>query len=256
MSFINYLIETRLKEQNLSEKHDLVLQQVIDGVDNGHVDYLGSKISFDIGEISDTPKLRGLKLVIRPGKTDSVKLGHAKDDTYAIVIDTTEALPEREAIDTFLAGKKVYAGFKKAYEKYIKNHFDSSKEYEPNDVENKVKHNSRDTFEDSYTGLIEAIRGQNEKYMAAVAEIDKELDNIANIGRKQALVLAKGKLKEEYLGKTDKEFISKAMALPEADFAKHLEKEWKEKLEARLKSYYNANGRQTSTEAPKSPEQE
>ncbi len=248
MNFINYLIETRSKPQNLTEKYDLVLQQVIDGVDNGHVDYLDSKITFDIGEISDTPKLRGLKLVIRQGKSDSIKLGHSKDDTYAIVIDTTQPLPERKSIDTFLASKQVYAGFKKAYENYVNNHHDKNKEYDSNDVENRVKHNSRESFEENYNGLIEAIRGQNKQYLAAVAEIDKELDNIANVGRKHALILAKEKLKDDYLGKSDKEFISKSLALPEAEFSKHLEKEWKEKLESRLKSYYNANGRKSSTE--------
>lgn len=241
MRFTSYLIETHNKPKIINEKHDLVLQKVLDAVDNGHVEYGDNKISFDIGDMSDTPKLQGLKLIIRAGNSNDIKLGRDRDGNYAIVIHTTEAMPAREQIDTFLAGKKIYTGFKKAYEQYVKNFHDHDKEYEPNDTETKLKANSRDSFEGTYNDLITAVREQHKKYTEATAEIDKELGKIANVGRKKALELAKEKLRDDYLGKNEKEFISKIMALPEAKFAQHLDKEWKAKLEARLTSFYNSS---------------
>src|SRR5690606_25757574 len=157
MRFTNYLLEMYQQQQTLMEKHDLVLQKVIDAVDHAHVDYSESKISFDIGAISDTPQLRGLKLVIRPAKTDDIKLGRNKDGDFAIVINTTGDMPGRQDIDTFLAGKEIYAGFKNAYEDYIQNHHDRSKEVEPNEVQKWVSANSRENFEAAYIDLVRAI---------------------------------------------------------------------------------------------------
>jgi len=241
MRFTNYLIESHKAQKLLNEKHDLVMQKVLDAVDNGHVEYSDSKIMFDIGEISDTPKLRGLKLVIRPGREDQIKLGKNKDGVYAIVIDTKEAMPGRQQIDSFLASKKIYSGFQREYKKYVSKHHDHTKEYEPSDTETKLSVNSRETFEEKYNDLLTAVSGQHEQYTKATQEIDKELDQIANVGRKTALNMAKENLKKEYLGKDAKEFVSKVLALPEAEYVKHLEKEWKEKLESRLAGYYTSN---------------
>ena len=238
MRFTQYLIESRT--QLINEKHELVLQKVIDGVDDGHVEYSDSKIVFDIGEISETPKLRGLQLVIRAGSKDDIKLGRTKEGNHAIVIDTTGNMPGRQEIDTFLASKTIYAGFQKAYTTYVQNFFDHSKEYDKSDTETKLSANTRESFEEAYSDLIHAISEHNGKYTQTVAELDKELEKLANTGRKKAIELAKENLRDEYLGKSDKEFISKAMALPEAAFAKHLDKDWKAKLESRLTNYYNS----------------
>lgn len=240
MRFTKFLIESKQAEKILHEKHDLVLQKVLDAVDNGHVDYSDERILFDIGEISDTPQLRGLKMVIRSGGENNIRLAKAKDSNYAIVIDTTEQLPNRQDIDTFLARKEVYSGFKRAYERYAKKYHDKNKVYEPNETQQQVNANSREAFETNYNDLIKAIGSHHQKYSQAVAEIDKELGSIANVGRKQALELAKNKLRDEYLGKDDKEFLSKVLNLPEAGFHKHLDKTWKSKLEGRLGSYYKS----------------
>ena len=240
MRFTQFLIETHQITAILNEKYDLVLQKIVDAVDNGHVDYSAGKISFNIGELTDTPKLRGLKLVIRPGETENIRLGRDKDGKSVIVIDITEALPERKEIDTFLASKKVYR-FEKAYEEYVKNHHDHNAEYEDNATQSNLKYNERDTFEDSYNTLIDGIQGHARSYTQATGEIDKELGKVANVGRKTALDLAKNKLRDDYFGQDEKQFISKVLALPEADFVKHLNKDWKSKLEARLASYYKSN---------------
>lgn len=238
MRFTSFLIESR-KNEILTEKHDLVLQKVLDAVDNGHVEYSDTKISFDIGQMTNSPKLQGLKLVIRPGGEDSVKLGQAKDESYAIVITTKGDMPGRQDIDTFLATKPVYAGFKKAFKTYVSKYHDHEKEYEPSATDLQVKSNSREGFEESYNDLMTAASKHFKKYTDSVAEIDKEMSQIANVGRKKALELAKENLRDEYIGKNAKEFISKIYALPEAEFNQHLDKAWKEKLESRLTSFYN-----------------
>lgn len=240
MRFTSYLIETHKHARTLMEKHELVLQKVIDAVDNGHVEYGDSKISFDIGDISDTPQLSGLKLVIRPAASDEIKLGRDKDGRYAIVINTTSDMPGRMDIDTFLASKPIYAGFQKAYETYVKNYHDHSKEVTPNATQQKVAANSRENFEGAYTGLMHAIGEHTKKYHDSIKQIDAEIDKIANIGRKKTLELAKDNLRDEFLGKDAKEFVAKVMKLPAAEFTKHLDKTWKEKLESRLSNYFTS----------------
>lgn len=240
MKFSQFLIEQHTARKLLNEKHELVLQKIIDAVDDGHVEYSDSKISFDVGVMTDSPQLRGLKLVIRQAHTDSIKLGQSKDGEYTIVIDSSKELPGRQDIDTFLASKPIYSGFKTAYETYIMNHHDRDKEYEPNDTTTKLTANSRDSFEENYKTLTDAVATQREQYTKAVAELDKDLDSTANIGRKKAIELAKDRLKDDYLGKTSKEFVAKILALPEADFAKNLDKEWNAKLESRLVGYFNS----------------
>lgn len=240
MRFTSFLIESR-KNEILTEKHDLVLQKVLDAVDNGHVEYSDTKIAFDIGQMTDSPKLRGLKLVIRPGAEDSVKLGQAKDESFAIVITTKGDMPGRQDIDTFLATKPVYAGFKRAFKTYVSKYHDHDKEYDPSNTDKRVQSNSREGFEGAYNDLMTAASKHHKKYTDAIAEIDKEMGMIANVGRKKALELAKDNLRDEYIGKNAKEFISKIYGLPEADFNNHLDKQWKEKLEARLTSFYNGN---------------
>ena len=82
---------------------------------------------------------------------------------------------------------------------------------------------------------------RTQEYQSAVEEIDRQLNIIGNAGKKTVLTQAKENLKNEYFGKDVKEFVSKVMALPEAEFVKHLDKEWKGKLDGRLASWYGSN---------------
>lgn len=239
MRFISYLIENRTEV--LTEKHDLVLQKVIDALDNSHVDYSPTKITFDVGDVSNTPKLKGLKLVIRPGQTNEVKLGKSRDGVFAIVVSTTEDLPGRQEIDSFLSSSNIYSGFKNAYTQYVQNFHDHDKDYEPSDSEVEISLNNRNGFESSYNDLIDAIRNHTKQYEDSVKELDAEEQRVANIGRKKTIEVAKSNLRTEYLGADGNEFATKVLKLPQADFAKHLNKEWKEKLQARLVNYFNQN---------------
>lgn len=227
-------------EKILKENHELVLQKMIDALDYSHVDYDSSKIMFDLGAVAGTPKLSGLKVVIRPSNTDSIRLGKSSNGDFAIVVDTTKDMPNRSDIDSFLSNKDVYSGFAKAYKQYVTNHFDSSKEYDQTPTEKSLEINSREGFEDGYEKLIAAIRNNVQEYQKAIKEIDSQLGTMGNIGRKASLELAKNNLRDDYFGKTEKEFLSKVYALPEAEFLKILSPEWKEKLESRLRQFYNS----------------
>lgn len=238
MRFKHFLVETH--SVTLLEKHDLVLQKVIDALDNSHVDHDESKISFDVGIVSGTPKLRGLRVVIRPSSKNQIRLGRDSSG-YAIVIDTTKDMPNRTDIDTFLSTKDVYDGFASAYKEFINTVFDGTKEYEQTETEQSLQINNRGGFESAYEDLIEAIMSRTQEYQSAVEEIDRQLNIIGNAGKKTVLTQAKENLKNEYFGKDVKEFVSKVMALPEAEFVKHLDKEWKGKLDGRLASWYGSN---------------
>lgn len=235
MSFKNFLIESHT--QKLLERHDLVLQQIIDAIDNGHVDFSDDKIDFDIGTLINQPKLKGLGVAIRKGGAKAVRLGQNKDGKHSIVIDT-DKIPARQDIDGLLASKDVYGGFGSAYNKYMNTYFDKTKEYDATNTEKHLQHNNRDGFEGFYNGLLQGIEDHTSQYTTAVSELDKELESNAHAGRKMALEQAKKKLRDEYIGATDKDFISKVLKLPQGEFSNTLDKTWKAKLEGRLGSYY------------------
>lgn len=239
MRFISYLLETR--SVPLVEKHDLVLQKVIDALDNSHVEYSDSKILFDVGDVSGTPKLKGLKIVIRPGSEDTVRLGRGRGGEYAIVVSTKGGLPGRQEIDSFLSGAEVYAGFQKAYTDYVTNFHDHDKEYDKSDTESQIQMNSRDEFEGCYNTLVAAVKDHCAKYHDSVKELDNEANRIANVGKKSAIELAKTRLKDDMIGADANAFVVKVLKFPEADFSKHLDKEWKERLSSRLSNYYTQN---------------
>lgn len=240
MSFKNYLIEQH--SHKLLERHDIVLQQIIDMIDSGHIDYAEDKVDFDIGTLIGQPKLKGLGVAIRKSadKSKKVRLGQREDGGYAIVIDTDE-IPVRQDIDALLSSKDVYGQFGSAFNRYMKTYFDKTKEYDSTKNEVLAQTNNRDAFEGYYSELLKGIGEYRTEYDSAVGEIDKELGTVAHSGRKLSLELAKQKLRDEYIGATDKDFISKVMKLPNAKFGDNLNKDWKAKLEARLGSYYGAN---------------
>lgn len=237
MSFKHYLIESH--STRLLEKHDIVLQQIIDALDNGHVDFSDDKITFDIGTLINQPKLKGLGVAIRKGNAKAVRLGQNKDGGHSIVIDT-DKMPARQDIDGLMASKDVYGQFGTAYNKYMNTYFDKTKEYDVSDTEKFLQHNNRDGFEGFYQDLLKGIEDHTSQFTSAVSELDKELDSNAHTGRKMALEQAKKKLRDEYIGATDKDFISKILKLPQAEFSNNLDKTWKSKLEGRLGSYYTS----------------
>lgn len=234
MSFKQFLIESHT--QKLLEKHDVVLQQIIDALDDGHVEYGEDKIDFDIGNLINQPKLKGLGVAIRKGKA-GVRLGQNKAGGHSIVIGT-DKMPSRQDIDGLLASKDVYGQFGNAYSKYMKTYFDKNKEYDITDTEKFIQHNNRDGFEGSYSDLLKGIEDHTSQYTKAVSELDKELEGNAHSGRAMALEQAKKKLRDEYIGASDKDFIGKVMKLPQAEFSNALDKEWRAKLDGRLGNYY------------------
>lgn len=236
MSFINYLIEQK-EIQVLTEKHDLVLQQIIDAIDSSHIDYSEDNIRFDIGSVTGQPKLKGLGLLIRKAQEDQVRLGK-KGDEYCIVIDA-ESLPSRKELDIFLSGQEVYGQFANAYQSYMTNYFDKTKEYDITDTQRKLATNNRDSFEEYYTKLLQAITDHTGQYETALGDIDSQVAAMGNHGKKLALELAKENLRNEFIGKDSNDFVSKVLKLPGAEFVNDLDKTWKEKLESRLSSLYS-----------------
>jgi hypothetical protein len=239
MRLIQYLVEQ--SNQKLLENHELVLQQVIDGIDDGHVDCAEDRMTFNIGNLINQPKLKGLDVIVRkmaPGESP-IRLAQNKDGNFVIVIDTDE-LPNRSDLDSYLSSKEIYGGFGQAYNSYIGKHFDPTKEYDKNDTEKHLDFNNRDGFEKSFMELLKGIEDTNGKYNQSLTELDKEGENVAHHGRKQTLELARQNLRDEYIGKDAKEFIAKVLKLPQAEFSNSLDKTWRGKLDSRLSNYYDS----------------
>jgi hypothetical protein len=239
MNFKSFLINNN--KTILNENHELTLQKIIDSIDDKHVDYSDNKITFDVGEVAEIPKLKGLNIIIRKSNKDSVRLGKDTNGRYSIVVDSSSKLPDRTDIDKFLSSVKIYKGVSQAYKKYINLYFDNKKESKLTDTEENVLLNNRTSFEDAYNSIIKNIRDKHDEYTATIAEIDKELHKNANVGKKHSLELAKNKIKNEYIGKDSNEFLSKVKKLPAATILNKLDKEWLAKFDSRIKSFYNTN---------------
>ena len=117
MNFKSFLINNN--KTILNENHELTLQKIIDSIDDKHVDYSDNKITFDVGEVAEIPKLKGLNIIIRKSNKDSVRLGKDTNGRYSIVVDSSSKLPDRTDIDKFLSSVKIYKGVSQAYKKYI-----------------------------------------------------------------------------------------------------------------------------------------
>lgn len=242
MKFSQYLIENKAQRDSkiLLEKSDLVLQQIVDAIDGGHIDSAEDSMSFSIGDLIGQPTLRALNMMIRKNaKGDKqVRLGQGKNGNYSIVIDT-DKLPGRDGLDGFLSTTDMYTGFQNAYAKYMDSYHDRTKEYDSNVTQKQLEANSRDSFEDNYSKLIAAITAQSGKYNDSLSQLGDGSD-LANPGKKHALELARKNLLSDFIGADEKDFMAKALKLPEAEFTNLLDKDWKGKLDSRLSGYYKS----------------
>ncbi len=218
----------------LTENAELTYQQIIDIIDNAHVDYSDEKLKFDVGEIIKNVKLKGLQIAIRKSNKDGYKL--AKDttnDKFTLVLDVTK-YPKRHEIDSLLRDqKKIYGYFQKAIAKYKAGGYASEVDGESN-----VDYNNRESFEAEYKKLSDAVSKELKMYKSSTSKLNQELEITASPARKHVLQKALQKLKDTTIGEDGNAFARKMLKLPEAKFVKELENDMKKKVLSRLISLF------------------
>ena len=83
------------------------------------------------------------------------------------------------------------------------------------------------------------------EYKVARDELMRERDLTLNIAKKHTIEAALKKLKSEYIGDTETEFIKKVKKLPSAEFLAHLDKNANKTIIKRLESFYEQTIKQT-----------
>lgn len=223
MLFSTYLNESK----NFRNEATLVLHKIIHMVDNGHVDMGENDIRFGVGPMVHKGSYDGLTVVIRKGGTETVRLGKTKDDKPVIVIDTPK-LPDRKEIDSMLEKRVFFDGFISAFSLYLQKMHNPNADYNKHADELELENN--ENFEDNYNALVAEFAKTNvEDFKKAIDEVNNHIDNNANLIKKETRKLSVDRLKSEYLGTSEAEFLSIVKKLPTYKKFDRIKKELKAK---------------------------
>lgn len=234
MSFKTFLIESRSAGGS-----ELSYHKLLSGIDTAHVTTSDGKYEFNLGSVIKDSEFKNLFVRIVKARNDDVRLGKHSDGRYFIVVRTTK-FPERMEIDSMLSSNKAIKGkFIEAMNTFHTDHRDTTAEVEPSKHEKRQDLGDSKNYEQSYQALVDAIDHKKTEYEAAVAELTKNEQSTVNEIKKSTIQAAKAKLRAEYFGKSEGEFVKLVMKYPEADFISLLDKEIKDKTVNRLENYYD-----------------
>ena len=233
MSFISFL-------QEYTNHGKIVLQQILDNLDDSHIDYDKEKIEINVGNIIKKSKYSNLIIVIYPNKASfSVKFGRSKKaEEYVIVIATTEEVPKRKEVDSFISDHdNVYNGILSNMNKYFdKKDFSDNKK---TSYESTSESNNDESFEKMYDDITKTTNNKLKEYNTLKAKLKGELATTNNASKKHTLELALNKLKKDILGNSLGEFTKKIYSAIDSEAIKNLESTFKAKLSSRISSLYD-----------------
>lgn len=233
MRFKNYLIE------NASNGvHSITYQKLLMALDTAHISKTENSYEFNLGAVVKDSSLFGLIVKIKTGKSLSVKLGKTASGKYVIEIIVDE-LPDRMEIDSLMSSNKSLMNKFIECVSYYKSTVKGASTHSPTKQEKVESYYDKGNIEKSYDDLISDIESRIKEYKIASKELQLERDTTVNAAKKNTLDLAIEKLKSEYIGNNEAEFIKKIKSLPSAEFLTHLEKDSIKKILKRLESYYN-----------------
>jgi len=235
MSFKDFLIE---KINNMENEADIVMHQIINVIDDAHVEYTDDRLDFNIGVMIKRSTYTRLWMTIIRESDESIRLAKNKSTTkdgYTIVIETDD-YPSRKMIDTFLSNKNIYSGVKRQVVIFAENYKEDSNEFETGYESDKAM-NTDANFERLYDTVVKQIKKKIEEYKQIAIDLNHQLDSTANEAEKQMYVRSLEKLKDEYFGDTFKKFKKIAAEAIDVDLTR-FEKEYKQKFDSRLEDYY------------------
>ena len=235
MSFRKFLCE----EFNKKNRTSIIIQQLMDNLDNSHIQYSSQKIKGNIGQIIQKGSLSNLYLVIKQNESEdfSVKLGRIKNsDGYAVVISTPDILPKREAIDSYISeNDDVYSGIHDCLEQFFDMGVDTS---DKKTTYEKIKEtNTPESFESGYQDIYNTMSLKMKECDDMVADLQKKKEFTNSDSKKHTIDLAIKNIKSSTIGNSFNEFYSIATK-NHKDFIDTLDKEYISKLKERLKNYF------------------
>lgn len=236
MGFSRYLTENK----NLKNEATLVLHKIISMVDNGHVDATEDSLRFSVGALIHKGAYNKLFVVIRKG-TEGMQLGRSKtaEGVSAIVIGV-DKLPDRKNIDTLLSKTDNFNKFVETFVTYLVRVHDHQGDHDKHDSEREVENN--EGFEENYAALIAEFNDTNvSQYEKAVADVTGSTKDNGSAIHQEVSKLSLGNLKKEFIGNSEAEFLALVKKLPAYEKFTKIDKALAQKLEARLKTFYNGS---------------
>ena len=236
MKFSQFITENN----TIKSEATLVIHQIISMLDKGHVDMSDKAIRFLVGPLVRKTNYNNIELVVRVGQKADAKLAKKKDGSYAIVIDTTGRLPKRKEIDTLLAKPELYNKIVTAFQRYLSNYYQNDPESEKQ-YDDEIEDDNTSNFEENYEKLIADFTEKNiKKYEEAVGHAHSQIEQSANLIHTGTKDLVTQKLIQNHLGNTFEEFMTVIKELEPFSKFEKIDKELKEKLDARLKTFYHS----------------
>lgn len=236
-----------LNEGELANKASLIVQAFIDNVGSAHYEIKdGGMLRFNVGKTIKISRYADLCIVIRESDSSAIRLGKDSSDKFVIVIDVPD-LPSVTEVEQFLEKTEIMGKVIECVEQFIeikKSYKGEGSEISTKQMSKyeKSKHyNSREKFESVYQNLVKALREKMSDLEKITSNFESQIEQTGNTSRRVTLELAIEKLKSEYLGKNEKEFIGKAYKVldeMEPGFRENLEKENKNMLDDRLRQFY------------------
>jgi hypothetical protein len=238
-SFKLFLLNEALHRQAIGNEAVIVLRKVIDMVDDGHVDYSDNKIHINIGTLIHDKKYNNLDMFIVKSDKNGMQIGrHSSEEKHAIVI-LTPKLPQRDKIDDFLEQKERVSNFKSLFVKFVNDAVIDVGNVAGTRIEQGTQLNTREEFEKLYNNIIQELEKVFSQYLSAKKDIYNRIDKASNeMGQREILKASALKLRKEMLGSTVEEFKKKAIEIIGPEKYKLLNKEFREKLDSRLESFY------------------
>lgn len=223
-------------------QNELVIKQIIDGLKRVHVDYESEwkRFVFNVGEAINNEAYEDLKIFIRIRKTpEGVRLAKSRLHNYAyvITIDIPETDPNSVDIQKILQGSEVSSGIDIAINSYKKL---SGKSGGEGDSESDESDESEDRYnlEGNYKKLLATLNADILEAQDSIEELIKERNKSADPQRLTTLDIALRTIVNDQFGKNEDEFLKKVMKRPEAKFTSVMNKDEKDILSSRIKSFY------------------
>lgn len=233
MKFTKFLIE-----RAANSRHTLTYQKLLMALDKAHISRENNYYEFNLGSVVKDSSLSGLFVRISESNQPDTKLGQHKDGRFFIVV-TTPKLPDRMQIDSLLSeNKDIMYKFIDCIQEYY-NQYRENTEVEPNKKEKQEALYDKENIEQNYDELIKAIDLKFQEYKAAIDELEDQKNKTVNAAKKVAAEEAQKRLKNEYFGSNENEFVKKVRKYEEAEFISLLDKKYQKTIEKRLENYYD-----------------
>jgi hypothetical protein len=242
ISFKKFLINEAIAHESMDRESILILHKIMDMIDNAHVDHTDDSISFAVGKVIHDKKYNNFHIIIKKSDKNEVHLGrHKTDERHALMIETTN-LPERGDISSFLSKEEMIKSFKAKFGQFMNDAvIDDTKDHKESRYEATNRLNDNSEFEKLYSELVQKLNELFGQYTQAKKYIEKKMSQVSDdLGEKEILKSSAARLKKDYLGSSVEEFKNKAKDLLGKDKFKLLNKEYREKLEKRLESFYDS----------------